>query len=38
MSRTILAMLEVEEVVVQNKESKAWSLRKTDGAKKSGQI
>jgi hypothetical protein len=27
-SRTILAMLEGEQVVVQNKETKVWSLRK----------
>jgi hypothetical protein len=33
MSRTILAMLEAEEVVVQDKESKAWSLRKPEGWK-----
>jgi hypothetical protein len=33
-SRTILAMLEAEEVVVQNKESKAWGLRKAEVIKK----
>jgi len=37
MSRTILAMLEAEEVVIQNKESKVWSLRKAEVVKQAAQ-
>lgn len=36
-SRTILAMLEAEEVVVQNRETKAWSLRKAEAVKQVAQ-
>ena len=36
-SRTILAMLEAEDVAVQNKETKVWSLRKAEAVKQVAQ-
>lgn len=37
MSRTILVMLEAGEAVIQNKESKVWSLRKAEVVKQAAQ-